>query len=834
MHTLKKRITAALCAVTILTALAATTFTATAATGGAGNPRFTHTQALASNLDYVNTVYWNDDYGREESYTLRYTPGGDAFPLVLKDETVYGRIDIDEAVAYAENSRGRNVLALANADFFASGTGIPLGVFIEDGIYKSSNETENAIIFREDGTAAIIEKPTVAMMLFNETAQTAMSVNHLNKTRYVTGVPYLYSAAFSTVSTRATTQGWVVRFRIVKGSLAVGGTMTLEVAETFEEATAVPIGEEYLVLTADGAINDDFMNFNVGDIVTLELEPSDPRLSEAQFACGAGDIILRDGQITDAETWDKDLLARSPKTALGITDAGEVIVYAIDGRNANYGNGVKLAELATELRSLGCATAVNLDGGGSTIMAVRTPGNALAATVNRPSDGSPRKVSTYIAFATNNVADAQARNLSLANGGAVVLVGSSIELKYAATDLAYRPAALPSDIAATVVSNKGGSVDDMLYTAPSVAGVDKVTLFSQSTGAVGSGEIFVITQPTSITAQDTDGKTLTSLTLAPGQTMALAPLATYYRKAVTAQPHTFEYEVSVGMRDVVGDDGIATTIEYDEAIGYITEDGVFTAAAFGNRYGEITISAGETAVTLKVTISGFEDTIGHWGAEYIKDLTDRNIVGGTSATTFSPERNIKRGDFVLMLYRAVGQPQPQELQAFDDVKSDAYYAAAIAWAKEVGVTAGVGDGRFAPDAELTREQAFTFVYRALSLLGIALPDGYEPVLEGFADIDAVAGYAQTPTAVLIALGVVGGADGRLTPQSQLTRAQMAKILSVTLGLRGTEITPLSVEQTIPQTDEAEVTEQAEDTGDEDTGEVEHHGEAPPPGAVAVG
>ena len=160
----------------------------------------------------------------------------------------------------------------------------------------------------------------------------------------------------------------------------------------------------------------------------------------------------------------------------------------------------------------------------------------------------------------------------------------------------------------------------------------------------------------------------------------------------------------------------------------------------------------------------------------------------------------------------------------------------------------MGDGKFAPDTQLTREQAFTFVYRALGLLGIALPDGYEPVLEGFADAESVASYAQTPTAVLIALGVVGGADGKLTPQSHLTRAQMAKILSVTLGLRGTEITPLSVEQTIPQTeepseevaepsdetDEAEVTERAEDTGDEDTGEVEHHGEEPPPGTVAVG
>ena len=772
-NTLKRRVTAALTAVVIL---AAATVPALAA--GAGSVKYVHTTRLATNLDYINTVYWHDNHGREESYALRYTPGGDAFPLVIKDDTVYGAVNISSALSYAENTRGRNVLAAANADFFASSTGIPLGIYIEDGEYKSSNEVENAIIFRADGTAEIIETPRVTINLHNETNATVTSVNHLNKNRYVEGVPYLFSSAFSTVSTRATTPGWCVRFRILEGSLKLGGTMRLEVAETLETEGAVPIGEEYLLLAAGGAVNATYERFSVGDLVTLELEVSHPSLLEAQFAAGAGDLLIRDGAITDSAQWDRPLLARSPKTAVGITAAGEVVVYAIDGRNTNYGNGIRLTELAEEMRELGCVTAVNLDGGGSTVMAVRQPGQATAAVVNRPSDGSPRRVSTYIAFATENVSDGVARNLALKNSGTIVLAGSSVELHITATDSAYRYANTYGDIYA--VSGGLGDVERVptvgsVYTAGYRAGADRITLFAAEGGASGTGEIYVITSPTSITPQDENGRSLDSLALDPGQAITIVPLATYYRKAVTAQTGSFTFKIT-------GD------------VGTITPDGVFTASAQGGQSGTLSITAGDRTTTIPVTTiapeitaeSPFEDTVGHWAEEFVSDLYGKQIVGGTTVTTFSPELNITRGDFVLMLHRAIGEPEPTELAVFSDVAESAYYAAAVAWAFEVGITTGIGDDRFAPTQQLTREQAFTFVYRAMGEIGVDVSPEFAPPLEGFADLGEVAEYAVLPTAVLTTLEIVGGADGRLMPRASLTRAQMAKILSVTLALREVE------------------------------------------------
>ena len=80
--------------------------------------------------------------------------------------------------------------------------------------------------------------------------------------------------------------------------------------------------------------------------------------------------------------------------------------------------------------------------------------------------------------------------------------------------------------------------------------------------------------------------------------------------------------------------------------------------------------------------------------------------------------NIRRGDFLLMLYRAAGSPAVSTTVNFPDVAPTDYYATAIAWAQENGLASGMADGTFAPKTNVTREQAFTILNRALPLMGI--------------------------------------------------------------------------------------------------------------------
>ena len=141
---------------------------------------------------------------------------------------------------------------------------------------------------------------------------------------------------------------------------------------------------------------------------------------------------------------------------------------------------------------------------------------------------------------------------------------------------------------------------------------------------------------------------------------------------------------------------------------------------------------------------------------------------------------IRRGDFVLMLYRAAGQPVVSEPESFTDVNPQDYYAGAVAWAKATGISTGVGNDLFDPTGTLSREQAFTFVYRALAVFGKSFTDGSAADLSQFSDAGVVADYAAVPAATLVRMGIVSGADGKILPGGVMTRSQMAKILCMVL------------------------------------------------------
>ena len=93
-----------------------------------------------------------------------------------------------------------------------------------------------------------------------------------------------------------------------------------------------------------------------------------------------------------------------------------------------------------------------------------------------------------------------------------------------------------------------------------------------------------------------------------------------------------------------------------------------------------------------------------WAAE-------QGITNGTGNGKFSPEAPCTRAQIVTFLWRAVGSPEPKSMNSFSDVSADAYYAKAVAWAVEQGITNGTGNGKFSPDAPCTRAQIVTFLYR---------------------------------------------------------------------------------------------------------------------------
>ena len=89
---------------------------------------------------------------------------------------------------------------------------------------------------------------------------------------------------------------------------------------------------------------------------------------------------------------------------------------------------------------------------------------------------------------------------------------------------------------------------------------------------------------------------------------------------------------------------------------------------------------------------------------------ENGITSGISATTFAPDATVTRDQTVTFLYRMAGSPAANG-SSFSDVSSDAYYADAVAWAVQQNITSGTGDNQFSPNADCTRAQIVTFLYR---------------------------------------------------------------------------------------------------------------------------
>jgi uncharacterized repeat protein (TIGR02543 family) len=110
----------------------------------------------------------------------------------------------------------------------------------------------------------------------------------------------------------------------------------------------------------------------------------------------------------------------------------------------------------------------------------------------------------------------------------------------------------------------------------------------------------------------------------------------------------------------------------------------------------------------------FTDVVaGSYYANAVDWAVGNSITSGTSATTFSPDAVCTRGQAVTFLWRAMGSPEPAgTADPFTDVDPDSYYEKAVLWAVEHGITSGTGAAAFSPDAAVTRGQVVTFLWRS--------------------------------------------------------------------------------------------------------------------------
>lgn len=172
---------------------------------------------------------------------------------------------------------------------------------------------------------------------------------------------------------------------------------------------------------------------------------------------------------------------------------------------------------------------------------------------------------------------------------------------------------------------------------------------------------------------------------------------------------------------------------------------------------------------------------GNWFKEAADYCYGQGLISGTTSTTFSPNAVCTRAMIVSILYRLSGSPYVWEGDnQFSDVKNGAWYAKAVIWAAENGIVAGMGDGKFAPDASITREQLASIMMRYASFRGMRNPDA-GVMLIGFPDHDKVSSWAGNGMSWAVGCGLISGNPGEdgqnyLDPKGTATRAQFASIL----------------------------------------------------------
>ncbi len=232
--------------------------------------------------------------------------------------------------------------------------------------------------------------------------------------------------------------------------------------------------------------------------------------------------------------------------------------------------------------------------------------------------------------------------------------------------------------------------------------------------------------------------------------------------------------------------GARVTITVEPDAGYVL-DKLMVTDSRGNLLGLTNRGDGEFTFTMPgsdVTVeASFVRTGGSVGSEpifadvpagsYCFDAVSwsvsRGVTNGLGTGLFGTDGLCTRSQIVTFLWRAAGSPEPKmTFNPFRDVSADAYYYKAVLWAVENGITSGLGDGRFAPDAVCTRGQSVTFLYRAAG----------SPAVGGssFADVPAGA-YCASAVAWAVENGITQGTGaGMFSPEAACTRGQIVTLL----------------------------------------------------------
>ena len=191
----------------------------------------------------------------------------------------------------------------------------------------------------------------------------------------------------------------------------------------------------------------------------------------------------------------------------------------------------------------------------------------------------------------------------------------------------------------------------------------------------------------------------------------------------------------------------------------------------------------EPVPSFEAVYKAFRDfPYGSWYIPEVKEAVYLGLFNGVSKTAFGPEESMTRAMLVTVLWRYEGKPEATP-SYYVDVPADAWYHAALDWATEQGIVNGVGEGKFDPEATLTREQIATILYRYTQKKSVLTEINGDPA--GFPDASDLSVWAEEGMAWALGHKIINGSneDGvaYLQPLASATRSQVSAIMVRMIG-----------------------------------------------------
>jgi hypothetical protein len=523
------------------------------------------------------------------------------------------------------------------------------------------------------------------------------------------------------------------------------GALAAEVAEGTVKQV-VYAGEVQFVMPPDGYVlwghgaAADFIrqNLPVGASVYVNYR-TEPDFKKIKLAAGSNSFLVREGKVT---AFQGEVKGKTARTAAASAGNGRWL-YLVAVEKSDASTGMEQSELAKLLVDLGAEEALNLDGGGSTTLVARRPGDFDLSLINRPKQGRERLVTDGIGI-FNTAPAGQPAGLII-SGPRTVLAGTYAEYTVKGYDSHYHPWR-PEGVEWNPPAGAGDFVGNTFYPLQSgefkLAAVAGTARGEKKVRVLGAGE-------------------LRSLRVEPA--VIRADLA-------QSVPMSFKVETNDGQLLPLE----PKYVEGRSTLGEFRGGQFYTGTVRGG--GKLEVSFLNLAAEIPVQVGSlFRDTGQNWAFKQIEEVAAAGILKGFEDDTFRPAEPVTRAQVVTILSRLLDWPPVQESLSFKDMVPD-WAGNAVAAAVARGVVRGYPDGRFLPGRYITRAELCAILDRA-----VKVSSGREEM--AFTDMDAVPSWAEDAMGRVVSSGLIRGyEDGSLRPGTSVTRAEMAVIISRYLTL----------------------------------------------------